>query len=213
MLLNTWWGQGVKIIAGHWAMVLPSDGSTHSQTLIAQVECTCWQHGAQQCSLSGSRRSQRKLVSKQGFTQRSSRSFTSRRHLWAWANVLIAPSPISSVSKTSVTRMLALSFMSPSERAWVMVSRQPIRQHPAPHPPGPTVSSVDLLGMRWMRSLRPLSAITLLAQSAIGLNACTTREQDDCQRFTQVGAAGTTEPYVPWSPMHHSSPCTMGPHK
>lgn len=40
---------------------------------------------------------------------------TCNSSLWAWVNVLIAPSPMSSVSKTSVTKIFALSGISPSK--------------------------------------------------------------------------------------------------
>ena len=57
-------------------------------------------------------------LSNQGLRYQKSGSLkrdnTCRRHLWAWWNVPMAPSPINSVSNTSVTRMLALSRISPS---------------------------------------------------------------------------------------------------
>lgn len=60
------------------------------------------------------------------------------------------PSPINSVSKTSVTKMLAFSFISPSS---------------------PTVISVERFGMTVILSATPLRASIFRQHSAIGSNA------------------------------------------
>lgn len=76
---------------------------------------------------------------------------TSKRYLWAWLKVPIAPSPISSVSNTSVTRMFARCGMSPSS---------------------PTVMSVDRLWITVIRSENLFFSITSSAHSEIGEKAC-----------------------------------------
>ena len=68
----------------------------------------------------------------------------------AWLYVEMAPSPISSVSNTSVTRMLARCSRSR---------------------PGPTSSSVLRLRTSLIFSPKPLSAMTRAAHSAMGRNS------------------------------------------